>query len=159
MSKKKREKKRKKENRRLEKLHKNIKSPAATNYGCYVWACELLEYSGNSLYHHLFVQDRCGVISFATKYFIKIYGIYSYCISQHNLLLPVLESFHTYNYGFVFNMFREIRFLRSDNYTVLYSICLSREVWRQFQVVSHSHFLWPGNFCLDSSSTFQSAVP
>ena len=38
-------------------------------------------------------------------------------------------------------------------------ICLSREVWRQFQLVSHDHFLWPSSFCLDSSSTFQSAAP
>ena len=95
----------------------------------------------------------------SAKFFIRIYGINSYRISQHNLLLPVSNSFHTYNYGFVFNMAWAIGFLRSDNYTVLIFICLSREVWRQFQLVSHDHFLWPSSFCLDSSPTIQSAAP
>ena len=76
-----------------------------------------------------FDQDRCGVTSFAAKFFMQIYGINSYCSSRHNLLLPVSDSFRTYNYGFVFHMartiglvfntVRAIRFLRSDNFTVL----------------------------------------
>ena len=88
-----------------------------------------------------------------------MYDINSYCISQHNLLLPVSDSFHTYNYGLVFIMARTIGFCPSDDYTVLIFICLSREVWRQFQLVSHDLFVWPSSFCLNSWSTFQSAAP
>ena len=55
-----------------------------------------------------FDQDRCGVTSLAAKFFMQIYGINSYCSSQHNLLLPGSDSFHTYNYGSVFHMARTV---------------------------------------------------
>ena len=122
-----------------------------------VCAFKLLEYSGNSFLHHLLRIDAAfphSLLSFSYYWTlsIAITVVNTICFFQ-------FQTAVRHNYGFVFNISRKIGFLRSDNYTERVSICLSREVWGQLQLVFHGLYLWPSSCCLDGVFMFKIAVP
>ena len=144
--------------RALWKKNRNIKSPAVTKLRMKsVCAFKLLEYSGNSFLHHFHRIDAAfphSLLSFSYNITISIAiaVVNTICFFQ-------FQTAVRHNYGFVFNISRKIGFLRSDNYTERVSICLSREVWGQLQLVLHGLYLWPSSCCLDCVFMFKIAVP
>ena len=122
-----------------------------------VCAFKLLEYSSNSFLHHLIRIDAAfphSLLSFSYNWTVSIAiaVVNTICFFQFQTALR-------HNYGFVFNISRKSGFLRSDKYTERVSIYLSREIWKQIQLVFRGTFLWPGSFSLDSFSISEMAVP